>query len=248
MFSVTFVGTGAAFSKKYGHTNFLIESNQAKLMIDFGYLTPIGLEKINFDLQQLTHVFISHIHADHVGGLEELAFSAMFSYHKKPHLILPGKLKEPLWNNSLSGGLELSSDESGQPITCCFEDYFDISEIDENWFELDNIKIKPFQVDHVPGKESYGVIVRDQETGKQIIFTCDVKNKLSQFTTDAEFLDGIIVHDCQLLNDGQGRVHTPLDVILTYPESVLERTYLIHYGDQVDEHRHKIEKDRKSVV
>ena len=36
----TFIGTGDAFSRRYGHTSALIEAGNIRLVVDFGYLTP----------------------------------------------------------------------------------------------------------------------------------------------------------------------------------------------------------------
>ena len=38
----TFVGTGDAFSRRYGQTNALVEAGPIRLMIDFGSLTVEG--------------------------------------------------------------------------------------------------------------------------------------------------------------------------------------------------------------
>ena len=76
MTTVTFVGTGSAFSRRFGHNNALVEKGDVRLMLDFGYHSPGRLEKMGIGLREITHIAISHLHADHTGGLEELGQGA----------------------------------------------------------------------------------------------------------------------------------------------------------------------------
>jgi len=236
MLTIKFMGTGSAFSKKYGHTNMLLSQGQTQLMIDFGFRAPEGLARQNVSMKDISHVFISHLHADHVGGLEELGFISYFLYHQKPTLILPGNLSHTLWENSLKGGMEWISDEQGKAQQCTLESYFNVQRIGLDWTSIDGIDIKPFVVDHVPGKEAYGFHVREAATGAKVIFTCDCRTQLPELLSEPihpDFTDGIIFHDCQLFKEGHSRVHTLLSDLLAYPKPIRERIFITHYGDNI---------------
>jgi hypothetical protein len=236
MFRVTLVGTGSAFSRRYGNTNALVEKGDTRLMIDFGFTTPARLNNLGHSLKDITHVFISHIHADHVGGLEELAFLSYFVFKRKPTLLLPGQLHRELWQTSLRGGLELTADARGKKLRCTLSSYFSCVRMGADWVPVGDLVIKAFAVDHVPGKASYGVIVREAESGAQVIFTCDCRKRiheLEQETLPEDFVRGPVFHDCQLFDDSPSGVHIPFPQLLGYSKEVRQRLVLVHYNDSV---------------
>lgn len=238
----TFVGTGDAFSRRYGHTNVLVEAGDVRLMIDFGHLAPQRLEALGCSLDRLTHVVISHIHADHIGGLEELAFLTHFVHRRRPKLLMAHGLAELLWEHSLRGGLEMVADGAGTAEHCNLLSFFDVGELEEGWQSLGSIGIRPFRTDHVPGKDSWGFVVRDEATGDQMIFGCDTRTPHAELLArplEDDFARGPIFHDCQLERGGASAIHVPLDEI-QYPPQVQSRVVLVHYSDQIGEHVEEI--------
>jgi len=234
----TFIGTGDAFSRRFGQTNALIEADSMRLMIDFGHLTPQRLEEADYSLADITHVAISHIHADHIGGLEELAFLTRFVHGNRITLLTPGNLRHLLWEHSLRGGLEMVADEAGEPVHCNLETYFDVVELDDAWQQIGPIGLRPFCTDHVPGKDSWGFIIEDEATGDRMIFGCDTRTRHAQLAEeplDDDFSRGPIFHDCQLSGGGASTIHVPLQEI-DYPSAVQERIVLVHYNDRLEEH------------
>jgi L-ascorbate metabolism protein UlaG (beta-lactamase superfamily) len=234
----TFLGTGAAFSRRFGHTNALVEAGAVRLMIDFGFLAPARLEALDRSLDEITHIAVSHIHADHVGGLEEMAFVSRFTYEVRPTLVLPEAIADDLWSTCLRGGLEWTADEQGDAEQCTLDSYFDSIRLDGGWADLGGVEIKAFANDHVPGKATYGLIVREAGTSNQMIFGCDVRNRISELEAEPlpeDFRHGPIFHDVQLFDTGQTGVHIHFDQILDYPESVRERIILVHYNESIDD-------------
>src|SRR3982074_1147612 len=104
--SIQMLGTGFAFSKKYYNNNALVQCNGFNLLVDCGFTAPRALHDLNIKPHQIDGVFITHLHADHIGGLEEFAFQMMYTYKKKPVLFIPKALRHGLWEYSLKGGLE----------------------------------------------------------------------------------------------------------------------------------------------
>jgi len=243
MMKATLIGTGTAFSRRYGNTNTLVEKGDVALMIDLGFTTPGRLENLDRNLREITHIAISHIHADHVGGLEELAFLSRFVFGIRPILLLPRDLTPDLWEHALKGGMELVSTDEGEPLYCTLETYFDVVILDNDWQEVGDLKIKAFDNDHVPDKASHGFIVRDSESGDQMIFGGDVRRRIKELETepiDADFARGPIFHDCQLYDDGASGVHIPFPKLLEYPKSVRDRMILVHYNDSILRHLSEI--------
>ncbi len=238
----TFVGTGDAFSRRYGQTNALVEAGPMRLMIDFGSLAPIRLEAMGRSLAEITHVAVSHIHADHIGGLEELAFLSHFVHNRKVVLLTPPGLRHLLWEHSLRGGLEMVADENGEPVHCELETYFHVHEMEHGWQQVGTLSVLPFRTDHVPGKDSWGFVVRDEESGGQMIFGCDTRvchPELMEDPISEDFERGPIFHDCRLSGGGASTIHVPLSEI-RYPAQVQERIVLVHYGDNLRLHQDAI--------
>ena len=75
---IQMLGTGSAFAKTYYNTSALIRSNEMNILIDCGATTPKSLMRSDLQPDQIDGILISHIHADHVGGLEEMAFRLLY--------------------------------------------------------------------------------------------------------------------------------------------------------------------------
>lgn len=122
---VTVLGCGNAFSTKLFNQQFLLEDGNSKMLIDCGQTTPFALLEAGISAQDITHIYISHQHADHVCGLENIAFQR-YDWVNRPQdeeqwrlLLSTGKIKKlpptlicndllmkGLWEHSLRGGLE----------------------------------------------------------------------------------------------------------------------------------------------
>lgn len=111
---ITTVGCGNAFSRKNFNQCFMLEESGRKMFIDFGSKIPDALTHLGIDIKSIDDVYVSHQHADHIGGLEELAFMR-YDWVKRPQHFKEGKyaprlivnevLMRDLWDYSLKGGL-----------------------------------------------------------------------------------------------------------------------------------------------
>ena len=93
-FSAVFLGAGSA-SSTLGNSSCLIEKDfQPWLLIDCGYDT---LKRYADHCQGALpcHIFITHLHFDHIGGLEQLFFRSSLSGHR-PTVYVPASLVAPL--------------------------------------------------------------------------------------------------------------------------------------------------------
>jgi ribonuclease BN (tRNA processing enzyme) len=105
---LTFLGTGSAFTMKNWQTNMLMEFDDGyKLLIDCGGDIRFALAEYELSYLDINGVYVSHLHADHIGGLEWLAFTTYFDprYADRPDLFISEFLVDDLWTRSLSGGL-----------------------------------------------------------------------------------------------------------------------------------------------
>jgi ribonuclease BN (tRNA processing enzyme) len=74
MIELIMVGTGSGFSKKYYNNNALFNLNGYRLLVDCGHTAHRSLNELGLSWNHdIDGILITHIHADHVGGLEEVA-------------------------------------------------------------------------------------------------------------------------------------------------------------------------------
>ena len=103
--SFFFLGTGSAFTKVNFQNNVIVIKGNDHILIDCGTLCPFSFSKFNSNITDIKNILITHSHADHVGGLEEVALMNMYVTKQRPKMILTDEYKKILWNHTLRGGL-----------------------------------------------------------------------------------------------------------------------------------------------
>jgi len=217
-------------------TNALIEFESGyKLLIDCGGDIRFALEEKGLSYLDINGVYISHLHADHIGGLEYLAFATYFDprYKGHPDLYTSEFLVDDLWNRCLSGGLA-----SLQNKRATLETYFNVHSIPKNeMFSIPHphtsIEFKLVQMVHfVNGytfELSFGLLF---DVGDEIIFlTTDTQfapNQIKDFYNEAT----IIFHDVETAPYASG-VHAHFSELVGLPPETKKKMYLVHYQDNV---------------
>ncbi|OXM86233.1 MBL fold metallo-hydrolase [Paenibacillus rigui] len=222
---IQMIGTGSAFSKKYYNNNALVYSNGFKLLVDCGSTAPRALHELKVPMDDIDGILITHIHADHVGGLEEFAFRFKYTYQKQIKLFVPAPLLDSLWNHSLRGGLENPSEGLHG-----LNDYFQVIALrDTTPIQLfPGLRVQLIATVHIPGKPSFALLFNDKVFySSDTVFDYSLLVRLYE-TRQCEYF----LHDCQLTSPGL--VHASLDDLLTLPESVQQQLLLMHYDDTKD--------------
>jgi ribonuclease BN (tRNA processing enzyme) len=224
------LGTGSAFAKTYYNNNALLFDEKFTLLIDCGITAPLALHHLGKSFDEIDAVLITHIHADHVGGLEELAFKMKYIHKRKMTLYISYDLVQPLWENTLKGGCY----QAGE-ITS-LEDIFDVRPLQpqKSHYISEHIILELIPTKHIPGKNSYSIYMNES-----IFYSSDM-------TFEPSLLHHLvqsrgcktIFHECQLR--GPGEVHTTLQELLTLPEDIQQIIYLMHYGDERDQYLNQI--------
>ena len=257
-----FLGTGSAFCLDNWQSNVLMsvtsDSGETKtLLIDCGGDVRHSLNEQGLSHLDIDAIYVSHPHADHVGGLEWMAFLARFdprysmqrrnkqpaglrSQPIKPTIIGNWRVLQAVWENCLRGGLEsLEGVEAGLPV------YFDVVDIGDNEsFIFNGLKIELLRVVHIMNNRelvpSYGVML-DMPGGEKVFFTTDTQHAPNQI---GHFYDrsDLIFHDCETgyaRDDGvpnfdkpfMSGVHAHLEELKDLPDDVRAKMRLYHYQD-----------------
>ncbi len=242
---VFFLGTGSAFSKKYSQTNLLLIKGKDHLLVDCGSLCPLAFYSYNSKIADIDNVLITHSHADHIGGLEELSLIGMYQSQKKINMIITDSYKDFLWNNSLKGGLSYGENTDGQSF--CFEDYFNqitpalITKTPRPFYEskLGDMDIITFRTKHIPHSKddwdaaffSCGLLI-----DKKVLYSGDTRfdRELLDFVIEKYPTIETIFHDCQFFPGG---VHSFYENLKTLPIEIKEKMLLSHYGDLAENYK-----------
>jgi ribonuclease BN (tRNA processing enzyme) len=245
---LTFAGSGSAFTVGADNyqSNILLTIDRSEpahgegppppaalrhLLIDCGsdarYSLPtIGIKRPT----EIDAVFITHTHADHIGGLEWLALSCHFGpsrYH--PRLIVAEELREQLWERSLSGGLMYT--EEG-PAT--LDTYFEVDPVGpDRRFVWEGVSFEIIPVVHVDAGSirmmSYGLYM--ESDGLRVYFSADAKFD-AQLETRHYIKDAdVIFHDCE--NTFRTGVHSHYEDLRNIPRWIREKTWLYHVSPGV---------------
>ncbi|WP_028549371.1 MBL fold metallo-hydrolase [Paenibacillus sp. UNC451MF] len=224
---IQMIGTGSAFSKKYYNNNALVTYNGFVLLIDCGATAPRALHELNIQIDSIDGLLITHIHADHVGGLEEFAFRFKYGYKKKMKLFVPSRVLESLWNHSLRGGLE----NKAEGFTS-LHDYFEVVPLEEGSpSEISpGFIIETIRSEHIPDKPSYSVLLNNH-----VFYSADTQFNPTLLTNLYDrHRCKYILHDCQF--SSPGFVHASLEELLTLPRHIQSSVFLMHYDDTMEQY------------
>lgn len=242
MRKLTILGAGSAFTLDDYQTNYLItheyNDETINMLVDCGGDARHALNKIGMGYKDITDVYISHLHNDHIGGLEWLGFAKFFDPTDtvRPRLWITADQADKLWTNALSAGM---SSIQGRVTT--MDDFFDVRPLQINeTFALGDLRMQPVQTVHIMNGfhivPSYGLLIEND------VYTGDAK--VVFITTDTQFcphqiqdfynMADIVIHDCEMLyfpEPFKSGVHSHYEDLKTLPEDTKKKIWLTHYQD-----------------
>jgi ribonuclease BN (tRNA processing enzyme) len=226
--SVRIVGVGDAFTARHHNACLLFEASGTRLLVDAPPALARALRDLSLaragepavGLDDIDHVLITHLHGDHVGGLEQLLFWRRFVTGRKARLYAVPEVLAGLWDTRLRGGMETLIDAPGGPAhTLTLEDYADVVPLG-------------------PGESRIGELTLEHRPTIHHIPTSAIRVRAGQrtvgYSADTAFDPGLVEwlsRSDLFFHETNLGVHTPLASLVALPERTRARMRLIHYPD-----------------
>jgi len=228
-FTVVVLGVGDTFSELHHSSALLLECAGVRLAIDCpdqyrGVLRDAALRSgRSLSLSEIDHVLITHVHGDHMNGLEGVAFYKHFVDGKRLGLLASPEVRATIWEHRLQASMSVLWN-GREHVAQTFDTYFDFSAL--SWTEA--VRLGPFSIHarrtrhHVP---TSALLI--EAFGRTLGYSSDTAfdPELIRFLEPAD----LIIHETNF-----GPAHTPYAALAALPWELRRRMRLIHYADQFD--------------
>lgn len=229
-FEILVNGVGDAFSRRHWGTNFLCRSGDFVLAVDCPDSYRRALKANGFehggatlDAHHIDAMFLTHLHGDHVNGLEMvLAYRKFVAGGKLPLWTTPD-VADVLWDQRLRVSLGTMFD-GVYYNEMYIEDFVELGIV--SWGTTE--RIGPFEVTtrrtvhHIPTSA-----LRIRANGRTLGYSCDT-------AWDPTLIDWLADADTILHETSLGPAHTPLYRLLELPEELRRKLWVVHYPDSLD--------------
>jgi glyoxylase-like metal-dependent hydrolase (beta-lactamase superfamily II) len=223
--TVRVVGVGDAFTARYYNACLVVEGGGTRVLVDAPPALARALRDLGdrggpaLGLDDIDHVLVTHLHGDHVGGLEQLLFWRRFVTRRKCAVYAIPEVLAGLWDARLRGGMDTLLDAQGTFHKLTLEDYAQVRPLGPGVNPIGALGVtwRP-TVHHLPTSA--------------VTFSHD-RSRFA-YSADTAFDPSLVAWLAQadgFLHETNLGVHTPLASLLTLPPEVQARMRLIHYPD-----------------
>jgi ribonuclease BN (tRNA processing enzyme) len=226
-FEVVVLGVGDTFSERHHPSALLLMCDGFFLAVDCPdqYRTVLhdASERCGRPLRVPDHVLITHLHGDHMNGLEGVAFWKHFVERRRLELLCSPEVRAVIWDQRLQAAMSALWD--GQCMRQLgFDDYF--HHVTLPWTAP--TEVGPFRIrtrrtrHHVPTSALF-----IEAAGRSLGYSADTAfdPSLISFLEPAD----LIIHETNL-----GPAHTAYSDLVALPAALRAKMRLNHYPDGFD--------------
>lgn len=263
--TLRFFGAGGAFSRRYGTTCSMITlSDGDRWLIDCGRQAPDQIHDAGMCWHDFVGQIITHVHGDHVFGLEDFAFQRFFFSHgeivatleggPRPKMIAHSAVVEEIWQ-TMAPSLRYLRNADGSLANGTLSTYFEMIDRcggepprENPWrhsesFESGLMRVTARENEHVPGKPSCSleIGVGDDPKDGRIAWWSGDSTVDPELLTALEPRTSLFFHDSTFV-DYPGQVHGFFALLERLPEAVRKKMVLMHHEDDIEDHRARCER------
>ena len=181
-------GTPRPSIERFGSATLVLVGDQ-RLLFDAGNGVSIRLSQAGISADQIDHIFLTHLHSDHISGVDDLWLTARIWQRQKPLPISGPEGTERFARHLMQAyerDIHFRSNNKAQSIEQALLQATDFAE--GLVFEHENIRVIAFEVDHSPVAPAFGYRI---EYGQRVIV----------LSGDTTYSDNLILHarDADLL-------------------------------------------------
>jgi len=228
-FETVVLGVGDAFSERFRPTSLLLSYGDFFLAIDCPDMYRFVLREASaisgreLSLSAIDHVLITHVHGDHMNGLEGVGFYKRYAEGKRVTLVSSPEVREVIWDQRLIASMgTMWEDAERQELA--FDEFFDY--IPLSWEDV--TVVGPFRIRTRRTRHQVPTSALMVEAGGRVLgYSCDTDfdPELIAFLEPAD----LIIHETN-----PSPVHTTYSELAALPEELRARMRLIHYADDFD--------------
>jgi ribonuclease BN (tRNA processing enzyme) len=228
-FEAVVLGVGDAFSERHRPTSFLLSYGDFVLAIDCPDMYRTVLREASdisgrqLSLSAIDHVLITHVHGDHMNGLEGVGFYKRFTEGKRVTLVSSPEVRDVIWDQRLIASMgTMWEDETRKELA--FDEFFD--HIPLSW--EGETAVGPFRIRTRRTRHHLPTSALMVEAGGHVLgYSCDTDfdPELIAFLEPAD----LIIHETN-----PSPVHTAISELDALPEDIRARMRLVHYSDDFD--------------
>ncbi|MFH0986508.1 MAG: MBL fold metallo-hydrolase [Candidatus Micrarchaeota archaeon] len=227
---ITFIGTGDAYATPTrGNFGFLLP--EEGILVDAPSDVMHKLKKINYPLDKLKYVLISHTHGDHALGLLFLFLHSKY-FFKKQYKIIAGKGAKKLLTTAYN--LFFPENDGKKSDLRVFE-------IKEGSYNFRGFSLKCLKTKHSKPNFCYKIKIK----GKTIVYTGDTFDDVSSFAKGSD----VFIGDSSLFDDkkiAKSVMHgTALRTIEIGKKAEAKSVVVSHISEDVEKHLNEIRKYAK---
>jgi len=181
-------GTPRPSIERFGSATLVLVGDQ-RLLFDAGNGVSIRISQAGISADQIDHIFLTHLHSDHISGVDDLWLTARIWQRQKPLPISGPEGTERFARHLMRAyerDIHFRSNNKAQSIEQALLQATDFAE--GLVFEHENIRVIAFEVDHSPVAPAFGYRI---EYGQRVIV----------LSGDTTYSDNLILHarDADLL-------------------------------------------------